>query len=63
VDIKVEVREQTIIGSEKPTLDEIVLFVDGKCLFHLEQMSDNHCTWDYEGDIAPRTLQDGKDLI
>ena len=38
--VKVEVREATLIGDDKPTLDEVVLLVDGKCLFHLEQLSD-----------------------
>ena len=38
--IDIEIRYQTIIGAEKPTLDEVVMQVDDKCLFHLEQMSD-----------------------
>lgn len=38
--VEVEVREQTVIGASEPTLDEIVVSVDGKVVFHLEQMSD-----------------------
>ena len=41
MDIKVEVRYQSIIGQKQPTLDEVVLYVNGECLFHLEQMDDN----------------------
>lgn len=47
--IVVEVREQTIIGSEKPTLDEVVLSVDDQVLFHLEQTDDNHWWMDIGG--------------
>lgn len=38
--IEVEVREQTVMGDTIPTLDEIVLTVDGKAVCHLEQLSD-----------------------
>lgn len=38
--VEVEIREVTLIGADKPTLDEVVMSVDGKCLFHLEQLSD-----------------------
>ena len=39
--VEVEVREQTVIGADKPSLDEAVLYVNGHCLFHLEQLDDN----------------------
>jgi len=39
-EIEVEVRELTIIGADRPTLDEVVLTVDGVCLLHLEQIDD-----------------------
>lgn len=41
-EINVEVRYTHIVDKQKPQLDEVVLLVDGACLFHLEQMSDQH---------------------
>ena len=37
MDVKVEVR-----NDDQGGLDEVLLYVDGRCLFHLEQMSDTH---------------------
>ena len=41
MNIEVEVKEETCHGDDKPTLDEVLLSVDGQCLFHLEQLCDN----------------------
>lgn len=40
-EIRVEVRYQHEIGKTQPELDEVVLYVNSRCVFHLEQMDDN----------------------
>lgn len=47
--LRVEVRKQHTIGQDTPALDEVCLYVDGRCVFHLEQMSET-CWWMGVGD-------------
>ncbi|MDY6862797.1 MAG: hypothetical protein SV062_07385 [Thermodesulfobacteriota bacterium] len=48
-DISVEARELVVYGEKKPTLDEIILKINGNSYFHLEQIG-NNVWWMMVGD-------------